>query len=353
MGKCIYCNTNQANSIEHHLPEALGNFLGYKKLYDKLCVQCNSNIGNIEGSFLRTSEVGAMRRYFSITGKKRDKNENPFYQAQYKTPPIKIHGIDPWDGKEKMWELRDKGVVQLEAIYVTLKNKERVTIPLPPEKQTPEGILTELKTLSIYPQNIEKVEIDCDQENIHKIENALETTIPNPNKTEWFDSEDKSPKIVDVKITSVRSMQYYQAIAKIGFHYALTYCDYYTGNEKEFNNIKRYIMNGCSHPDEISKFVVENRKHLLYRMREGFVPENVGHLIIMNISPGSIKVNIQLFIGSQLHNLPWIYPFAVNIGKNPQRIACNFTIGHYFYYYKDGKQEGFDGEISEISSLYQ
>ncbi len=55
--KCIYCNTNIADSEEHHFPRCLGmnKIINYKKLKNRICKDCNHKIGKIEEQFCRCS----------------------------------------------------------------------------------------------------------------------------------------------------------------------------------------------------------------------------------------------------------------------------------------------------------
>lgn len=350
MDKCIYCESLSPDSVEHHLPYALGNFKGYKTLQNKVCKECNNHIGTVEGPFLKTSTIGLFRKYYSLDGRKRRKKHNPFYTGRSKTPPIETTGIDPWDGKEKRWEIIDKGISQLEALYIYLKDGEKIIIPITPLMLDGNCFFEELEKRNIAIANVERVEIEVSQENLASVNDMLLNTFPKGNM-DWKEPRKDIPLAVNT-ITKIEITQdFYRSVAKIGFHYLLTYSNYFSGGEKEFNDIKDFIYNGCS-AINIHKYIRDESEPLLYIMKKGFLYESKGHLVIIEISPQIIIARVQLFVGSQMDDLPPLNPFIINIGKNPLRVICNYSFGHYFQYYNEGKKDGFDGDIQEVRHLY-
>lgn len=348
---CIYCNTNPANSDEHHLPYALGKFKGYKELKNRVCKSCNSKIGEAEGPFLRTSEIGLLRNFFSLSGRKRKKNENPFYGPSYGTPPIDITGVDPWDGKEKKWEIKDGGITQLEALYVTKKDGTKETVPLNPNIKSLEDMKSLLEIHHLSEANVEEIEIEVSQERSELIEEQL-IKVFKSGKFEWREDRESTPRQIPVQARVYRkAVDYYRVIAKIGFHYLLTHCNFFSGNEKEFDGIKSFIFSG-NETDTIERFVVEKQEPILYEMQQGKLPEFVGHLIIADLQPDRIFIYIHLFISSQLHDAPSTIPYTVMVGNNPQRVLCDYSVGNYFYLYKEGMRDGYHGEIINTTSLY-
>lgn len=58
---CIYCRERQADAREHPLPQALGGFLNYEPLLDRLCQPCNEEISKAEQEFARLSPEAVLR----------------------------------------------------------------------------------------------------------------------------------------------------------------------------------------------------------------------------------------------------------------------------------------------------
>lgn len=72
--RCIYCREEKPASVEHYLPECLGRFENFESLDDRICRDCNNEIGRqLEDQFCRAGEVGLMRHRPGIAGKKTHK----------------------------------------------------------------------------------------------------------------------------------------------------------------------------------------------------------------------------------------------------------------------------------------
>jgi hypothetical protein len=69
MSKCIYCPA-EADSVEHHLPRALGNFKGYVPLLDRVCSACNGKLGLLDEQLCRSGIEAFFRTHLEIDGRK-------------------------------------------------------------------------------------------------------------------------------------------------------------------------------------------------------------------------------------------------------------------------------------------
>ena len=100
MTKCIYCKDKEADSREHYLPACLGKFLNYELLYDRLCNDCNGEIGKLDEQFCRCGPESFIRRIEGIKGRKKHKNVNPFYRRSSGGKYIEMEMNNPNENKK-------------------------------------------------------------------------------------------------------------------------------------------------------------------------------------------------------------------------------------------------------------
>jgi hypothetical protein len=129
----------------------------------------------------------------------------------------------------------------------------------------------------------------------------------------------KIPLVAEVRV----SPAHFRAVAKIGFHYTLKMFPYLTGQEPQFDPIRKFILEGVGNPDQ---FVVQRRDQFVKNFGSAR-PTHWMHILAVEKTYGSILAHAQFFAGPGM--LP--PPYAVQIGRNPARIAThNESRAHQF-----------------------
>lgn len=78
---CIYCPL-PADSIEHPLIAAFGEFEDAPKLENRLCTSCNSKrLGLLDEQYARSGPESFLRRHYGIRGRSTHDEVNPFYRG--------------------------------------------------------------------------------------------------------------------------------------------------------------------------------------------------------------------------------------------------------------------------------
>lgn len=104
--RCIYCGQDKPASDEHYLPECLGRFENLECLDDRICRDCNGDIGReLEDQFCRAGDIGLMRHRLGIGGKKSHKVKvDPFERGSSGASRLEMKGKIP--GQEREVRLR-------------------------------------------------------------------------------------------------------------------------------------------------------------------------------------------------------------------------------------------------------
>jgi hypothetical protein len=130
--------------------------------------------------------------------------------------------------------------------------------------------------------------------------------------------------------------RYFQAIAKIAFHYYLGMnldnC-YLNGSEDVFDPVRRFIRYGEGNPES---FVNQKKGYFTNDLHIGWRPPFYGHIFLAEVSNKYIKVKAQFFIG------PYIDPpyYEVLLCQKPFIISIQPTIfGHNYVYIELGKRK--------------
>ncbi|MFB3779153.1 MAG: hypothetical protein ACE141_16165 [Bryobacteraceae bacterium] len=128
------------------------------------------------------------------------------------------------------------------------------------------------------------------------------------------------------------SPNYFRALAKIGFHYALKHIPTITGNEGAFRALREFIRNG-----------IGNHEQFLTMCDAASNPAGpLGHLLTAIANPNSpIIVNMQFFAGCKATLPQW----RLHLGDNPTVLFLEQVSAHFFAYTEaeDGRLTG--GEI--------
>jgi len=107
MAICIYCETNEADSREHWLPQWMGAFREADVLRGRLCDACNRRLGHELDNEMARNSPEALDRYRLRLGDSRTDwdQSNPFnYRTQQQEPPTRATVTFPDDDHPLLME---------------------------------------------------------------------------------------------------------------------------------------------------------------------------------------------------------------------------------------------------------
>ncbi|MFH1962168.1 MAG: hypothetical protein ABIJ30_04725 [bacterium] len=345
MALCIYCNKQAANSGEHVMPACMGKFRNSEQLHDKLCIDCNNEIGKSDEQFCRCGPEAFFRIIKGIKGRKHHERVNPFYRGSTGGKPIEIKMQHPYienceifceteEGAEKSYPARQ--------VIVRDSNGKHHPILIPNRIRETRDLQGELELKGIA--NSEFVEWWLSVGDGEKQRRLIERLCAGLNgKIKWsetlpFQKTEKQNGVA----TFIVNSNYFQAIAKIAFHYFLKHFNQFTGCEREFDGIKQFIMNG-GNPD---RWVQQVKGSFVHSLNSRFITtDKYCHLLAINKNYIDIRAMLHFFVGPKIG--PHRY-YEVFIGKNPERIIYPQNIGHQFVYFDKPDKEGYSGRIDQL-----
>jgi hypothetical protein len=152
---------------------------------------------------------------------------------------------------------------------------------------------------------------------------------------------ERIPLTATVRVTPV----YFQAVAKIAFHYALKMFPDLTGREAEFTQIKDFILQGGN----IDRFVIQRPDQWLVNLRRGDRPTHWMHVLAVERARGGLTAFAQFFAG------PPVLPpgYEIRLGSDPSRIVrLPERRGHYFVITDPAAPEGPVGKMEDAQPAH-
>jgi hypothetical protein len=341
MPKCIYCNERDADSEEHSFPAALGmdSIKGFATLKGKLCKGCNGEIGKIEEQFLRCSLEAFFRYLLKIEGRKNHDKINPYHRGSSGGKPIKAEINTPDSLDIFLCEPANDSGDFTYSYQITLKDSDgnfhRIIVP--DSVNSSESLDKLLASKEMSKLEFHSAIIDPDRKHIIEgISNLKGKSI------NWDDMPMEHHGKKELLITFEYTDKYFRAIAKIAFHYFLQYFEHYSGNEKEFEGIKAFIMQG----GKVNEWVTIVPVSFIEDFKNRFISTNIyGHFVVAEDTGDRIFVKLGFFYGptclQDRH-------FEVQIGKAPGLIKKPKDIGHQILYFKEKDDDGYIGEMKEL-----
>ena len=135
---------------------------------------------------------------------------------------------------------------------------------------------------------------------------------------------------------------YLRAIAKVGFHYALTVFPELTGMEPEFSGIKQFIWDGTGDADQ---FVRERKEQFIANFNASERPTDWMHILAARRTYMTITVNAQFFAGPR--SLPPGY--EVNLGRNPARLDVRPDTKAHLFVLTEPNADGPAGVVEDAN----
>jgi hypothetical protein len=252
--KCVYnqinncCNGNCSfRGEEHVLPRGFGEFKGYLSLRGIVCDDCNNKLSKHDEILLRAPSLETILRVnYGIKGRKTHRKKDPFHERTHGYPPLKVFVLGR-EGKKVFLELlpENKARPRRELIFKKQSKtgqEDPGPLPIPHSVNTREKLLECISKAGYRPEEIEAVSCPADAGEEEFIRLVSETfNIPFERIQEGAIREGvPTTTTVEIHLPS----EYYQAIAKIAFHYYLGCDSQIDGFNDIFNGIKQFIWKG-------------------------------------------------------------------------------------------------------------
>lgn len=317
-------------SPEHYLPIALGDFGAFQILEGRVCQSCNKLIGQrTETQFLRAGSISLFRWMLGMQG--RDGfPPNPFYRGASGAPPLYAFGRIPGFKSDVLLEVQPGTQQAFPVQQILFEHPGKGVVPVP----IFDFMLENPARLVQYLQEQELVgarpvhafasaqEIPC----VTELLGALGSQLPR----DWVSTEFE-PQQVAIAVRLAVTAAHFRAVAKIAFHYSLKVFPDLSGNEPEFEPVKRFIWEG--EQDDVGRFVTQPMGLSEVRFeRPGALSHWMHTLLVERSYEGGIVAHVQFFAGPK----GALAPYSVSIGRDPRRIwtpltrkAHNFVVIRY------------------------
>jgi hypothetical protein len=344
MSTCLYC-AEEADSIEHPLPAAFGEFQAAPVLEKRICRKCNNKrLGVLDEQLVRCGPEAILRRCFRVQGRSTHNEVNPHYRGSAGGQRLKMKAYDKSLGAEVELELLGgQEVRQLcQMVFVETSGKTH-HLPISDDVRDPEKLRVAYNKLGVTDLASATVHLICDPDERVWLEPLINAVWPSgtfgPAVVGAKNYENGA--VVDLQVNH----RYFRAIAKIGFHYFLTQFPAFAGSEPYFSDIRRFIIEDCGPVTLANKFVGKRHDSLLGEMRGGARPDGwVAHVVTAEITSDACQAHIQLFVCKD-------YPapaYTVRLAAHGDNSAIRAS-GHAYVYFDQAPKGRFSGKAHALT----
>ena len=330
----------------HILPRSLGKFENQPTLLQKVCAECDNEIGTFEDHFTHTGLAALLRPRIGLA---QDKRRSPFRRGHVGHGPIDMKMDYPGTDDVVLVEPDDEvgngelPLVQLlPQLQFTYTDGKKKCMRIDPKSFTSADVLQIIgekipRQMAVFGVTNEQYDHIC--EAFRQAGRTLS------EKQEIHPQSDRS--VLPVLATGVLKCdkRYFQAIAKIAFHYYLGMNldnRYLNGSEDVFDPLRRFIRYGDGNPES---FVVQKEGYFVDDLRVGWSPPFYGHIFLAEVSNKCIKVKSQFFIGPDVD--PGYY--EVFLCQRPFIVSIPTTIfGHNYVYIEPTKRKQYAGTVHQL-----
>jgi hypothetical protein len=336
---CIYCPA-LADSLEHPLPAAFGEFTAAPLLKDRICTKCNNTLGLLDQQFSRCGPEALLRRFYGVEGRSTHDKVNVFERGSAGGHRLDLRAKDDALGIEVALEVENGTPRQMRHIAFVEESGKTHHLPIR-EGSSPKQLRAAFDQLDVV-RPCKEVRIFYGPDEKEWVERLIQEAWPSVTLGEGnLGSTTYKGAVGTLTLTD----RYFRAVAKIGFHYFLTQFPQYNGRESMFSEIRRFILEGGGGVDHANELVGERHHPLLGEMLGGALPDGWrAHVLCAEIKPRECLAHVQMFVTDD-YRAP-----AYTI-----RLACDASIsdinaaGHAYMYYGDGTKGRFAGDAMSLT----
>ena len=145
--KCIYCLV-EADSREHPLPAAFGEFRDAPYLDGRICKTCNNRLGLLDEQFGRCGPEALLRKFYGVQGRPTHDRVNVFERGSAGGHRVDLRAKDRALGFDVLLEIENGTARQLRQIVVVEKSGKTHHLPIR-EGSSPEELRAAFNQLGV------------------------------------------------------------------------------------------------------------------------------------------------------------------------------------------------------------
>lgn len=345
---CIYCGRHfnaSRGQGDHIIPAALGEF-EHDLRFRRICNSCNNRLGANDQYLLANGPEGMFRDTIQPRSKRirrRHKRANESNRATtFSWDEWRFSGTspsnDPWNCNA------------VDQLVIRDKNGRDHSIRLYPNMR-PEQLDQQIDNLPIgATDELEMRLVYRDDSDLNAYLALLQAKWPGMRIQQALDASTDAERVYQVPICREFrvGVQYFQAVAKMAFHYYLVHSQHnWRGDEDNFADIRDFILNGkgkeqCFHSS--GKLIVDPCSPET-QGKLATVPIHWCHLLAADETHGTAVVRLRLFVG------PRALPEAhhVTLGRCNSLILVPQSVWAHIYRYEDDRGSGrYCGQVQQV-----
>jgi hypothetical protein len=237
---CIYCPA-PADSLEHPLPAAFGEFKDAPHLKDRICTTCNNTrLSVLDQQFARCGPEALLRRFYGVQGRSTHESVNVFERGSAKGDRLDLRAKDDALGIDVLLEIENGTVRRMRQIVFFDKSGRSYNLPIPKGISAQELRAVYNRLGVVEPR--EDFQFFCAPEEKEWVARLIKETC---SSVTFGESILGSTNYQGAVCTVGLNDRYFRAVAKIGFHYFLTQFPQHSGHEPMFSEIRQFKMVGA------------------------------------------------------------------------------------------------------------
>lgn len=323
---------------DHVLPAKLGEFEGDKR-FRGACPRCNNLFGQNEQQIVQSGLEGYLRYHAQPRSKRINRSGlKPMRGAKGAAAPQHTVTMDGEAIAVRPFIESPEDVYPFDHVRVTDESGKEFTLELHPET-TANHIRAKFSKLGI--QKAKRIFVHCDDKYWeHYI--AIVKEVCGESSVQELGTIEPGKQRIKGRAKFTVTTAYFQAIAKIAFHYYLIHGNRgYRGDEAIFKAIRQFIVTGG---DIDAVFLKKDRFYMPLGPAYGASPANWCHLLLADESGPELVSRVQLFLG------PGCVPHAhsVLLGNVNERSQRPRVFGHVYPFDAADDQMRYCGKVQAI-----
>jgi hypothetical protein len=357
--RCVYCSSH-ANSQEDWFPRWLGRYRGVERLRDRLCTDCNEELGRTVDQSMSRESVEALNRYVhQIEGRHGEAPADVFsYKSQAPEPPIVVnapHEGLPFKPLQEAMPGTDPPTLRTQRQLAFHRPDGSFDLIRMPDGMTGEWLRGAIERRQLVDAKLTHAICEPEDPSIQIAEfdlpgwvrRALLYALPGVREhvksngigVYWL-TKDMVAENVRSELRITLPLEYARAIAKIAFHYVLKTDPHMSGHEEAFKPIREFIRHGVGNHQD---FVDLNGRPFV--ADPGYQFRGIHHfLFVESDREHLIKVRLQFFVKGMYRAAP----IVVTIGRDAFTRDTRF--GHAIRVY-DVPVDRFNGELIPLETV--
>jgi len=344
--QCIYC-PNPADGREHWLPRSLGTFGPLQVLSERICGECNGELGRLlDEEFARVGPEATLMAGHGMEGR-HGSRRSPFYYRAATTQPLRaVDANREPDEVDLLFETIPDETGQPSARLLeqlVVKDETGVLHAVPFNIDWSPVVLREaLRSRGLADVQLEDVYLDA--EKLERARPVLTEVFPGFT-AQHYGRSGAGRQHRTLRFEHTIGPAYFRAIAKVAFHAALRFVPHLSGHDWEVNSIREFVRRGQL-PKIRPVRAAQERMQIIGGELGDLRLEDRHHVVIIHTSYRFVDANIRFFAGPGADPQKWL----VRIGRRPDSVAADVQIALDARYFAGPAEDGHDGELVVLSA---